>query len=317
MNQQTAKSDEDMERRLAAYVGRQYGAIYAWDRVNAPMIRHWAEALDYDYPLLDPEIAKSTRHRELVAPASMLQVWLMPGLKNQRLPVLTCPTPRTFQDSGRARLYRHHRNGLRPGIFPRPLKVGELITTSTIVEKVSERKNTRLGPGYFTTFLQEYHDEQGGVVGTMRLRILRYHPEGQRLKQLPARPAPPQPGISQDTAQFWEGLKQNKLLIQKCSDCGTLIHPPEPVCRNCQSLDLGTIEASGKGTVFSFVVAHHPKVAAFDYPHPIGLVELDEGVRIVAPLTGVDPGEIEIGMKVVVEFDNVEGQNRLPKFRPS
>ena len=317
MNQQTAKSDEDMERRLAAYVGRQYGAIYAWDRVNAPMIRHWAEALDYDYPLLDPEIAASTRHRELVAPASMLQVWLMPGLKNERPAGSDLSDPRELFKI----LEEHGYIGIIATDcdqeYFRPLKVGELITTSTIVEKVSERKNTRLGPGYFTTFLQEYHDEQGGVVGTMRLRILRYHPEGQKAEAAPERPAPPQPGISQDTAQFWEGLKQNKLLIQKCSDCGTLIHPPEPVCRNCQSLDLGTIEASGKGTVFSFVGAHHPKVAAFDYPHPIGLVELDEGVRIVAPLTGVDPGEIEIGMKVVVEFDNVEGQNRLPKFRPS
>ncbi|MGE0230693.1 MAG: bifunctional MaoC family dehydratase N-terminal/OB-fold nucleic acid binding domain-containing protein [Flavobacteriaceae bacterium] len=317
MSQQTERSDEEMERRLGDYVGRRYGAIRAWDRVNAPMIRQWAEALDYNYPLLDSEAAKASRHGELVAPASMLQVWLMPGLKNARPAGSDLSDPRELfkilEEYGYIGIIA---TDCEQEYF-RPLKVGELITTSTLVEKVSDRKSTRLGPGYFTTFLQEYHDEQGGLVGTMRLRILRYRPEGRTADAKKDRPAPPQPGISQDTAQFWEGLKENKLLIQKCSRCETLIHPPEPVCRNCQSLELGTIEASGKGEVFSFVVSHHPKVAAFDYPHPIGLIELEEGVRMVAPLTGVDPAKIEIGMKVVVEFDNVEGQNRLPKFRPA
>lgn len=317
MKQQGSLSDQDMERRLAEYVGRRYGAIFAWDRVNEPMIRQWAEALDYDYPLLDADTAAGSRFGELVAPAAMLQVWLMPGLRNRRPAGSDLSDPRELFKI----LEKHGFIGIIATDcdqeYMRPLKVGERISTSTMVESVSERKNTRLGPGYFTTFLQEYHDEAGGLVGTMRLRILRYRPEGSKDDGKKDRPAPPQPGISQDTEHFWKGLKENKLLIQKCSNCDTLIHPPEPVCRVCQSLELGTIEASGKGTIFSFVVSHHPKLDAFDYPHPIGLIELEEGVRMVAPLTGFDPARIEIGMPVVVEFDNVEGQDRLPKFRPA
>ena len=84
----------------------------------------------------------------------------------------------------------------------------------------------------------------------------------------------------------------------------------------CHSLEWDGMESKGTGSLFSFVVMHHPKHDAFDYPHPVGLIELDEGTRLVAALTDVSPGALEIGMRLQVVFDNVEGENRLPKFRP-
>lgn len=71
-----------------------------------------------------------------------------------------------------------------------------------------------------------------------------------------------------------------------------------------------------RGKLFSFVVMHQPKHAAFDYPLPIGLVALDEGVRIVAPLTGVANDALRTGMRVEVVIEPVQGQHRLPLFRP-
>jgi hypothetical protein len=131
------------------------------------------------------------------------------------------------------------------------------------------------------------------------------------------RPSPAQPSLSQDTAFFWEGLKAGKLLIQRCASCHALRHPPGPACTICHSLAWDTVESSGRGELYSFVVVHQPQHPAFDYPHPVGLIELEEGTRLVAPLTGVDLDKLEIGMAMEVVIETVEGEHRLPSFRPA
>jgi uncharacterized OB-fold protein len=89
------------------------------------------------------------------------------------------------------------------------------------------------------------------------------------------------------------------------------------MCPSCQSLDWDTIKANGRGTVYSFVVAHHPPTPPFEYPHPIGLIELEEGTRLVSNLVGVEPADVYIGMPVKLEFVQVEGELTLPQFRPA
>ena len=126
----------------------------------------------------------------------------------------------------------------------------------------------------------------------------------------------PAPGVSDDNRFFWEGVKQGKLLIQRCKSCGDLHHPPGPVCPKCQSFDWDTIESSGKGTVYSFVVMHYPEVPPFEYPNPVGLIELEEGVRLISQLIGVKPGDVKVGQKVQVEFVTFDGDLVLPQFRP-
>lgn len=75
------------------------------------------------------------------------------------------------------------------------------------------------------------------------------------------------------------------------------------------------MQASGRGTVYSYVVMHYPEVPPYEYPNPIGLIELEEGVRVVAQLVGVQPNQMQIGMPVQVEF-NTFGELTLPQFRP-
>lgn len=70
-----------------------------------------------------------------------------------------------------------------------------------------------------------------------------------------------------------------KPLIQRCSQCQTLRHPPAPVCIECHSFDWDSVQASGRASLYSFVIMHYPEVAPFDHPNPIGLIELEEGVR--------------------------------------
>jgi len=64
-------------------------------------------------------------------------------------------------------------------------------------------------------------------------------------------------------------------------------------------------------------VMHYPQVAPFDHPNPIGLIELDEGVRLIAGLVGVKREDISIGQRVEVEFQTFDDDLALPMFRPS
>ncbi|SDR68538.1 hypothetical protein SAMN05216198_0035 [Halopseudomonas litoralis] len=88
------------------------------------------------------------------------------------------------------------------------------------------------------------------------------------------------------------------------------------MCIKCHSFDWNTLEASGKASLYSFVVMHYPEVPPFDYPNPIGLIELDEGVRLIAGLVGVAPDQLEIGQRLQVEFQRFDDRQTLPQFRP-
>jgi len=126
----------------------------------------------------------------------------------------------------------------------------------------------------------------------------------------------PRPGITHDNRFFWDGLRERRLRIQRCRDCHRLQHPPAPMCAACHSFELGFADASGRGTVHSFVVAEHPRIPPFDYPNVIVLVELEEGTRLVSRLVGVAPGDVAIGMAVEVDFERIDDALTLHCFRP-
>jgi uncharacterized OB-fold protein len=124
------------------------------------------------------------------------------------------------------------------------------------------------------------------------------------------------PAVTFDTRFFWDGLKDHKLLIQQCSGCGVLRHPPRPMCPHCNSLSWDAIESSGRGEVFSFVMPQHPPYPWFEYPYIVVLVDLEEGVRLVSNLCDVNPGDVSIGMAVRVFYEHFEDGLVLPQFRP-
>jgi uncharacterized OB-fold protein len=124
------------------------------------------------------------------------------------------------------------------------------------------------------------------------------------------------PAITPDTEFFWNGLRDNKLLIQRCGSCGQLRHPPRPMCPHCRSLEWEAIESSGRGTVYSYVMPHEPKFPFFEYPYVVALVELEEGVRMLGELVDVDPAAVEIGMPVDVALTKIDDELTLPFWRP-
>ncbi len=126
----------------------------------------------------------------------------------------------------------------------------------------------------------------------------------------------PKPAQSADTSFFWDGARRGELLVQRCTSCKTLRHPPGPGCASCGSLDWDTVVACGRGTVFSYAVHHYPPIPGFEYPLLVGLIELEEGVRMISNITGIEPDEVKIGMPVDVFFDGFGDDLVLPQFRP-
>lgn len=119
---------------------------------------------------------------------------------------------------------------------------------------------------------------------------------------------PVRPVVSRDNAYFFEGARARELRIQRCNACGVLRHPPGPACPDCGAYDRGFVVASGEGTVFSYVVHHAPQVPGKELPLVIALVDLDEGVRMVAEMTG----PVEIGDRVTVSWNVVDDELTLP-----
>ena len=125
------------------------------------------------------------------------------------------------------------------------------------------------------------------------------------------------PSMSADSQFFWDGAKAGRLLIQRCAACGALRHPPRPMCPQCRSLEWDTLESSGRGMVYSFVMPRHPQFPFFDDDYIVALIELEEGTRLVSNLVDVAPEDARIGMAVVVRFDEFDGGVVLPVFTPA
>jgi uncharacterized OB-fold protein/acyl dehydratase len=310
---------DDLLPRLQEYEGRTVGpAFTGFDAVNKPMIRHWCDAMGDTLAIYtDEAAAEASVHGGIIAPPTMLQTWQMWGFRPR-------PTTGGSEQDNLLRLLDAH--GFTSVVatnceqeYVQDLRPGDEVTVTSTIDSVSEEKHTGLGIGHFVTTKQTYTGRDGSVVATMLFRILKFKP-GTGKGAAPARaerPLRPRPALTKDNAWWFEGARAHRLLIQRCSACGVLRHPPRPMCDRCGSLDWDTVEAGGSGTVYSFVVNHYPQVPAFDYPLAVGLIELEEGTRLVADLVDVAPDTVRIGMPVEVEWLDLDPDLTLPAFKPA
>ena len=331
----------DLDEKLQSFVGQAAGGPNrAPDPVNLPMIRHWVEAMDDFNPVyVDDEAARRFGFPGIVAPPTMLQAWIMRGLRaSNEVEVARAEGRRLDTYSPMENLMALlDEAGFTSVVatncdqhYERPLVLGDVISATSTIAEISPEKQTALGQGHFMTTRLDYHDQHGELVATMRFRILKFKPgaKGPAVTDAPLRsetpdprapddvprPKRPRPALTQDNRFFFEGAREGRLLIQRCTSCGTLRHPPRPACANCRSFDWDTVTASGRGTVFSYVVNHYPQVPAFDYPLVVALVELEEGTRLVANLSDIEPADVWIGMPVVAAFEVFDDELTLPVF---
>ena len=126
----------------------------------------------------------------------------------------------------------------------------------------------------------------------------------------------PRADPSPDTQPYWDGLARGVVLIQKCTDCGRHRHYPRPMCDGCFSFAHDWVEASADVTVHSWTVTHHAFNPGFKGELPMILVTVDlpEGVRMNAPLRGIDATALKIGLPVKVIFEPAIEGLTLPAF---
>ena len=317
----SASVDQTYEDRLNAFVGRVINELTpGQDPVNVPMIRHWVEAMDLSNPAhLDVEAARETGRDDVVAPASMVQAWVMRGYART-----VRPSADAGSGAGFAELVDLLAEGGYTSVvatdsefeFVRELVPGDEVTIEEVVDSIGPEKQTGLGTGRFVTTIKTYRDADGETVATQRWRTLRFKPKARATEEsAEERALRPRAAINLDN-QFWfEAAKEHRLVIQRCTSCRALRHPVGPQCPQCQSFDWDTVDASGRATLYSFTVAHHPKHPAFDYPLVIAVVELEEGTRLITNLVGVSPEEAEIGMALELEWLDADPDLTLPVFR--
>ena len=278
----------------------------ARDPVNQAMINNWTEAIGDTNPIYrDDAAARAAGHEGSVAPPAMIQVWTMGGLHAQRTgddplgQMMAVLDEAGFTSVVATNCEQAYHRYLRPG---------ERVTVSAVLDDVRGPKRTGLGEGWFVTTRNTWYvgDEP---VAEMLFRVLKFKPGADRSKVL-------RPVVSQDTAFFWEGTSAGELRVQHCPACGRLRHPPGPMCPACGADKQDWVVASGRGTVFSYVVHHHPPVPGKRLPFVVALVELDEGVRMLGELVDADPADVRIGMPVEVALTRIDDGLTLPFWHP-
>ncbi|CAN5342171.1 bifunctional MaoC family dehydratase N-terminal/OB-fold nucleic acid binding domain-containing protein [soil metagenome] len=272
--------------------------------VNQPMIDHWLDAIGDKNPIyVDEAAATAAGHPGIVAPPAMIQVWTMMGLGGVRPD--DDPLGKIlelFDDAGYIGVVATNCEQT----YHRYLRPGEEVSVAAELTDVVGPKRTALGEAFFITQKITWYggDDQTEPVAEMMWRIMKFIPSDGEAKasestvpdDLDADSAM-RPASSKDTKFFWDGVNAHELRIQKRGD-GSLQHPPVPALWLDKEETTDYVVASGKGTVFSFVVHHAPKVPGRTLPFVIALVELEEGVRMLGELRNIDPSTVEIGLPV-------------------
>jgi uncharacterized OB-fold protein/acyl dehydratase len=278
--------------------------------VNQPMIDHWLDAMGDKNPIyVDESAAKAAGHPGTVAPPAMIQVWTMMGLGGVRPD--DDPLGKIlelFDEAGYIGVVATNCEQT----YQRYLRPGEEVSVAAELTDVVGPKRTALGEGFFITqkISWQVGDED---VAEMMWRIMKFRPAdadaGVAVPEDLDAASMMRPASSRDTKFFWDGVDAHELRIQKRAD-GSLQHPPVPALWQDKRDSVDYVVASGKGTVFSFVVHHAPRVPGRTLPFVIALVELEEGVRMLGELRNVDLETVEIGMPVRATYiDFPEGDS--------
>src|SRR5262245_41481800 len=126
------------------------------------------------------------------------------------------------------------------------------------------------------------------------------------------------PEPTPETQPYWDGAKVGELRLQRCDECAHVYFPPRAFCPACASRKVSWFKATGRGTLYSYVIHHRP-VPGFTPPYSIAVVELEEGPRLMTNIVGCPqtPEALQLDMPVEVVFTPVSDSITLPQFRPA
>ena len=125
------------------------------------------------------------------------------------------------------------------------------------------------------------------------------------------------PEATPETQPFWDGASAGELRLQRCQRCEQVYFPPRPFCPKCASREVSWFKASGRATLYSYVIHHRP-VPGFTPPYSIAVVELAEGPRMMTNIVNCPqtPEALQLDMPVEVVFTKISDAIALPQFQP-
>ncbi|MFY0611551.1 MAG: Zn-ribbon domain-containing OB-fold protein [Hyphomicrobiaceae bacterium] len=114
----------------------------------------------------------------------------------------------------------------------------------------------------------------------------------------------PSPHADGESRPYWQGANAQRLILQKCSDCGDIRHYAQVTCAKCYSTASEAVTATGTGTIHSWTISHHAFHPGFadDLPYALVTVDLAEGVRALGRLDGVSFDDLKVGLAVKATF---------------
>jgi hypothetical protein len=126
------------------------------------------------------------------------------------------------------------------------------------------------------------------------------------------------PTPNRETQPYWDAARDGRLLIKRCADCGRAHFYPRPFCPHCWSGAVDWEDASGRATLYTWSVVYRNDLPPFHerVPYVAAVVDLEEGPRMMTIVTG-DPDVLEIGMDLVVDFEDYDEDITVPVFRPA
>jgi uncharacterized protein len=129
------------------------------------------------------------------------------------------------------------------------------------------------------------------------------------------------PAVTPENEHFWRGGADGELRFLRCADCGTWIHPPQPICPACLSRSVAPEAVSGRATVLTFTVNHQLWYPNLDPPYVVAIVALPEqdDLRLTTNLVNIAPDDVTFDMAVRVlfeEYPDPRGNVWLPFFEP-
>jgi uncharacterized OB-fold protein len=127
------------------------------------------------------------------------------------------------------------------------------------------------------------------------------------------------PKPTPETQHFWDGCRAGELRLQRCRACAHTYFPPRPFCPSCASRDVEVYAASGKATLYSYVINHRPRPDMGTEPHSIAVVTLAEGPRMMTNIVGCPqtPEALVLDMPLEVVFEPQSEEITLPFFKPA
>ncbi len=318
---------KELEATLRSYVGKSVGPPdLGRDPINEAMIKQWCDAMGDENPVYtDPDVAAKSVHGGVVAPPLMLGAWTMKGWAMHE----GYDEPTNEQQRLHGLLTEAGYTGVlgtdtEQG-FTRYLRPGDTVSAHMVIEDISEEKATGAGVGYFITTRTIFTDQNGEEVGWETFRCLKFIPKDAPQPAAdsggaaaePYTPARIKPPMGHDNAWWWQAIADGRITLQKCSGCGALRHPPGPMCPKCRSIEWEQQEISGRGTLHTYTVIHHPQFPGYEFPILAALVDLEEGERMVSNVVGCDPAQLQIGMKLEAFIHEDDDGFKLPFFRPA